>query len=270
MGGLGSRRAPALTVTTLSQAAGLLVLLAVAPFVPGATRGADLAWALAGGLTGSAGVLLLYRALAVGVVSTVAPLISMVALSVPVAVGLFAGERPGVLPLLGVLAGAFAVALISGGERGAAPRAVAAPPAPRAPRTLAPAFASGVLIGVFLVCLGRIGAGASLWPLVLARASGTIALGLVMLVSGAPFVLPPPALAPALGAGGADVCANLLYVFAVQRGPLSLIATIVSLAPATTVVLAQLVLRERLSRTQMAGVALALIAIALLAQGTLG
>ena len=270
LGGLGSRRAPAVSVAALSQAAGLAVLLGVAPFVPGATRGADLAWAVAAGLTGGAGVLLLYRALAAGTLSTVAPLISMVALSVPVAVGLLQGERPGMWPLVGVLSGATAVALISSGDGSVESRASSATPSGSALRALAPAFASGVLIGVFLVCLGRIGSGASLWPLVLARVAGTVGLGLAMLVSGASFRLPASAIGLVLGAGGADVVANLLYVIAVQRGPLSLIATLVSLAPATTVVLAQLVLHERLSPTQKAGVALALVAITLLAQGTLG
>src|SRR5260221_9849994 len=105
LGGLGSRRAPVVTVTALSQAAGLVVLLVAAPFVPGATRVADLVWATGAGLSGGAGVLLLYRALATGVVSTAAPLISMIALTVPVAVGLVSGEGPGALPLLGVAAG---------------------------------------------------------------------------------------------------------------------------------------------------------------------
>ncbi|HEY6195811.1 MAG TPA: DMT family transporter [Candidatus Eisenbacteria bacterium] len=268
LGGLGSRRAPVVTVTALSQAAGLVVLLAAAPFVPGATRVVDLAWAAGAGLSGGAGVLLLYRALATGVVSTAAPLISMIALTVPVAVGLLAGERPGVLPMLGVAAGVGAVLLIAGGSD---PHAGDGPAGPRpsrpAPlRSLAPAYASGLLIGAFLVCLGRIGAGASLWPLVAARAVGTLGLfatGLAWRVSFRPAAA---AVGPIVGAGSADVVANLLYVFAVQRAPLSLIATLVSLAPASTVVLAQLVLRERLSSGQRAGVALALVAVVLLAQ----
>jgi drug/metabolite transporter (DMT)-like permease len=90
-----------------------------------------------------------------------------------------------------------------------------------------------------------------------------IATGLAWRVSFRPAAA---AVGPIVGAGSADVVANLLYVFAVQRAPLSLIATLVSLAPASTVVLAQLVLRERLSSGQRAGVALALVAVVLLAQ----
>ncbi len=268
LGGLGSRRAPVVTVTALSQAAGLVVLLAAAPFVPGATRVADLGWAAGAGLSGGAGVLLLYRALATGIVSTAAPLISMIALTVPVAVGLVSGERPGALPLLGVGTGVGAVLLIAGGGE---PHAGDSPASPRparrtSQRSLAPAYASGLLIGGFLVCLGRMAPGASLWPLVAARAVGTLGLVATGIVWRVSFRPPAPAVGPIIGAGSADVVANLLYVFAVQRAPLSLIATLVSLAPASTVLLAQLVLRERLSGGQRAGVALALVAVVLLAQ----
>jgi drug/metabolite transporter (DMT)-like permease len=69
------------------------------------------------------------------------------------------------------------------------------------------------------------------------------------------------------GAAITDVSANVLYLLAVQRAPLSLVATLVSLAPATTVLLAQLVLRERLAPTQKVGVVVALAAVVLLAQG---
>jgi drug/metabolite transporter (DMT)-like permease len=270
MGGLGARRAPVVTVTLLSQAAGLLVLLAAAPFVAGVTRGSDLAWAAGAGLSGGGGVLLLYHALATGTVSTAAPLISMISLTVPVAVGLVAGERPGTLPMLGVAAGVVAVVLISGGS---AERAQSAAPASRdasrvPPGALGNAIAAGLFIGAFLVCLGRIAPGASLWPLVLARAVGALALSAVVLVRHTSLRPPAPAVGPILGAGAADVVANLLYVAAVQHGPLSLIATVVSLAPATTVVLAQLVLRERLAMPQRWGVAMALLAVVLLSRGS--
>ena len=270
LGGLGSRRAPVVTVTALSQAAGLLVLLIAAPFVPGVTRGSDLAWAVAAGLSGGGGVLLLYHALATGTVSTAAPLISMIALTVPVGVGLLAGEHPGVLPLFGIVVGIGAVLLISGGSRGSSERGDATPRAARAGASaLAVAAGSGLLIGAFLVCLARIAPGANLWPLVVSRAVGALALTTVGLARRVQLRPPAVAVGPIVGAGAADVVANLLYVIAVQRGPLSLIATVVSLAPATTVVLAQVVLRERLALPQRWGIALALVAVVLLSQGSL-
>ena len=263
LGGMGSRRAPAVTVTAWFQVTGLAFLVAWACFAPGVTRASDLAWGAAAGVTGGVGVLLLYRALAGGTVSTAAPLISMIALAVPVVVGLGMGERPGALPLLGIALGVVAVALIS--AHGAAD-ANAAPARGRA-RALLQAIASGVMIGLFLVCLGRVQLGASGWPLVAGRASASVCLFAMLFASRAPLQLAAAARPPMLGAAVTDVSANILYLLAVQRAPLSLVATLVSLAPATTVLLAQLVLRERLAPAQRVGVVVALAAVVLLAQG---
>ena len=267
LGGMGSRRAPAVTVTAWFQVTGLAFLVAYACFAPGATRVSDLGWGAAAGLTGGAGVLLLYRALAGGTVSTAAPLISMIALTVPVLVGLGMGERPGVLPLAGIGLGVIAVALISAhGAPAEAGSASAGTGAGRA-ASLLPAVASGVLIGLFLACLGRVERGASAWALVAGRASASILLWVMVLASRATWKLAAAARPPMLGAAVTDVCANVLYLGAVQRAPLSLVATLVSLAPATTVLLAQLVLRERLAPVQKVGVVVALAAVVLLAQG---
>jgi len=108
LGGMGSRRAPVIAVTTWFQLTGLVCLVLYAAFAPGVTRLSDLAWGAASGAAGGLGVTLLYHVLASGTVSTAAPLISMVALTVPVAVGLVSGERPGLLPLLGVAIGCVA------------------------------------------------------------------------------------------------------------------------------------------------------------------
>ena len=264
LGGMGSRRAPAVTVTAWFQVTGLAFLVAYACFAPGVTRASDLAWVSAAGVSGGAGVLLLYRALAGGTVSTAAPLISMIALAVPVIVGIALGERPGMLPLAGIGLGVVAVALISAHGAPHDPQAAGAAPA-RAP-SLLPAVASGVLIGLFLVCLGRVARGASGWPLVAGRGSAAVLLFGMLFASRAPLRLAPAARAPMLGAASTDVSANVLYLVAVQRAPLSLVATLVSLAPATTVLLAQLVLRERLAPAQKVGVVVALAAVVLLAQ----
>ncbi len=277
LGGMGSRRGPAVTVTAWFQVVGLGVLFLYALFAPGVTRVPDLAWGGASGVAGGLGVLLLYRALAGGTVSTAAPLISMVALSVPVAVGLASGERPGLLPLLGVVLGAIAVVLIAahGEPHGAddvAPTDGGVAPTRGAARAsaataLLPAVASGVLIGLFLVCLGRVQPGANGWSLVSGRALASLTLFAMLFATRAPLVPPRETRPFFLGAALTDVSANVLYLLAVQRAPMSLVATLVSLAPATTVLLAQLVLRERLGAAQKVGVAVAFVAVVLLAQG---
>ena len=266
LGGFGSRRAPVVTVTLWSQALGLIALLAVAPFIPGVARNVDLMWGVGAGITGGLGVWLLYRALATGTVSIAAPLISMIALLVPVTVGLLSGERPGVLALAGVGVGVLAVVLISGG--GSHTEAGNDAPARMSRGALLSAIASGLLVGGFLVCLGQIPGGAGLWPLVSARATGTCLIGLILLLQRAPARAPTAAVPAIVGAGVADVAANLCYVEAAAHGPLSIVATIVSLAPAATVLLAQIVFRERLSTAQKVGVGFALLAVFLLARGS--
>ena len=62
-------------------------------------------------------------------------------------------------------------------------------------------------------------------------------------------------MAPAIACGGLDMVANALYLIAVREGQLSLIATLASLYPASTVLLARVVLGERLGRWQQVGVA---------------
>lgn len=261
LGGWASRRGSVLAVTVASQAMGLAVLIAAALLAGGALRPDAVAWGVGAGLSGSIGVVLLYRALAVGTVSTVAPIISMIAIFVPVAAGLLAGERPAPAAFAGIALGAVAVTLIGAGEGGGGARVFPTRGA------LAVAVTSGVFVGGFLVCIGRIPAGSGLWPLVVARASGTVALGLALAARRGDARVPRTLWPAIAGCGAFDVAANLLYWLATQRGPLSLMATIVSLAPASTVVLAQIVLRERLAWLQKAGVAVAMAAIALLAYG---
>lgn len=261
LGGWASRRGPVLAVTAFSQALGLAALAVGAVLAHGSLQREALLWGIGAGLSGSVGVVLLYRALATGTVSTVAPIISMIAIFVPVATGLLAGERPGVLALAGIALGVVAVTLIGAGEGGGGARAFPTRGA------FATAVTSGVFVGGFLVCIGRIPAGSGLWPLVVARGTGTVAIGLALLLRPGAKTVPRPLWPALVGCGVFDVSANLLFWLATQRGALSLTATLVSLAPASTVVLAQLVLRERLAWLQKAGVAVAMAAIALLAQG---
>ena len=282
LGGLVSRRASTTGSVIVSQAFGLALLLLGAPLMPAARVGrGDVFWGAAAGLTGGIGVALLYRALAIGPMSLVAPVTAICAVLVPVAFGLAFGEALTLTAWLGIAAAIVAVWLVgqdAHGEAAAGPAVTAGPsegvgrsagagdsPANQGLRI---ALASGVAIGLFLVALERTAPAAGLWPLAVARVvSVTLFLGLAG-ATRQPFTVPRGVLPLALACGTLDMGANALYMVAVQRGALGVVATLVSLYPASTVLLARVVLGERLSWLQLAGVACALVAVVLLVGGS--
>jgi len=117
---------------------------------------------------------------------------------------------------------------------------------------------------LFFVALDRAPADAGLWPLLGARAAG-VALLALLLARRRPAVPPRGAVGIALASGLLDVTANALFLLAVQRGLLVLVSVLTSLYPVGVVLLARIVLGERLGRGQKVGVALAMIAVALIA-----
>jgi drug/metabolite transporter (DMT)-like permease len=257
-GGLASRRTHALAVTFLAGFPALLVLFVGLPFAGGLTRASDLVWAALGGTFGAIGAMLAYRALAIGPMSVASPIFSITGLTLPVIVGMVLGERPGAPALAGLALVPVAIVLLA---QGAHPEHAAHAGHPANPRrAVGPSLVAGCVLGFFLVFLGRIESGASLWPLVLARVTGIVCLALVLLARRAPL-LPDPADRPAtVLAGVLDSLANLAYVAAVPRGSLSLVAALVSLAPAISVMLARAVLSERWTPLQALGLLLALSA----------
>lgn len=259
LGGLSSRRAPAVAVTLVSQAAGLVVLLCAVAVLGGSPTRADLAWGAASGLAGGVGLLLLYRGLAGGTMSVVAPITAVCAAAVPVGAGLAMGERPSALALTGVVVALLAIVLVSREEAPAG--------APRGPVTAAvrTALLAGVAFGLFFVLLERTGDEAGLWPLVTARGGSIALLAAIGQVAGEPLRVPRAALGGVLAAGILDMTANVLYLLAVREGLLSLVAVLSSLYPASTVLLATVVLRERLHPVQRTGLAAAAAAVALIA-----
>lgn len=257
LGGLSSRRAPAVAVTLVSQAAGLAVLLAVVAVLGGSPTGADLGWGAAAGLAGGVGLLLLYRGLAGGTMSVVAPITAVCAAAVPIVAGLAMGERPAALALGGVAVALLAIVLVSREEAAG----------PRGPVTAVAgtALLAGAAFGLFFVLLERTGEAAGLWPLVAARVSSITLLAVIARAAGQPWGVPRAALSGVLAAGLLDMAANVFYLLAVREGLLSLVAVLASLYPASTVLLATIVLRERLHPVQRTGLAAAAAAVVLIA-----
>jgi uncharacterized membrane protein len=264
IGGLAARRAATVVVVIVTQAAGLAVLAILLPLLPEATISrADLLWGISAGVSGGAGVALLYRALAIGTMAIVAPTTAVCAVAIPVMAGVALGERPPAMTVAGIALALVAIVLVSqqGGDVG--PRQ---PGGPRAalPPGLALALLSGVAIGLFFLSLARTGAAAGLWPLLVARSVSLVLFGAIAAVRRVPLRMGPTVLGIAVAGGVLDMGANALYLIAVREGPLTAVVTLSSLYPASTVLLAAVILRERLNRAQVAGIMCALAAVLLI------
>jgi drug/metabolite transporter (DMT)-like permease len=253
-GGLASKRSALLGVLVLGQAVGMtLVALTALATGEGAPAPGAVAWAMAAGTSGTVGLGALYRGLAVGRMAIVAPLSGVVAAAIPVAWGAVLEGTPPAAKLAGfalAIAGIWLVARAGGGGG-----------------------ASGVVLGLlagcgfggFLVLMDHAAEGGTFWPLAAARAT-TLALALgAALARGGAWTPARAALPVVLLSGALDAGGNAFFVLASQAGRLDVAAVLSSTYPATTVLLAAVLLGERVSRAQGVGIAAVLGAIVLVA-----
>ena len=263
-GGLTSRRAGALPVVFLSQASGLVIVALLLPLLPHAsyTR-PDLIWGAIAGLTGGIGVALLYHALSIGTMAVVAPTTAVCGVTIPVVVSVLLGERPVPVAIAGIALGIGSIVLVS---RQTTAQAEPHEPTSRSRRSsgIGIALLSGVAIGLFFLSLARTSPDAGLWPLVAARSVSVTFFGVLALAGKRSLRMPGRVAALAAFGGVIDMLANALYMVAAQQGPLSTVVTLSSLYPASTVLLARLLLGERLNAWQITGVGGALAAVVLI------
>jgi drug/metabolite transporter (DMT)-like permease len=261
LGGLASRRANTIAIVVISQLAGLIVLGLMLPFLPASSPTPnDWIWGAAAGVAGGIGVALLYRALAMGSMALVAPITAVCAVTVPVAAAIVLGERPGAGAVAGIALAILAIVLVSQNE----PESDGGPPDGARASSVATALASGVAIGLFFLVLAQTSADAGMWPLVVARSVSFGLFVILAVVTRRSMQMPANVAALAVVGGILDMLANLLYLVATRHGPLSIVVTLSSLYPASTVLLARTVLGERLNARQIAGIACALVAVLLI------
>jgi drug/metabolite transporter (DMT)-like permease len=262
LGGMATRRAHVLTVLTMVETAGVIVALAAAVLWSGPVSLAGLAWGVSAGLVGGLGLIVFYAGLAAGPMSVVAPVSGLVSTVLPVAVALAEGERPGAGVYAGALLCLVAIVLASSaGGTGPARRPG------RLGRAIAYGTASGVSFGLFFLLIRNAGQSGEVWPVAAGR------IGELAIVLAVAAVLRPGLLRgargsvplAAAGAGVIDVLANICYVAATRTGMFGLAVVLASLYPGVTVLLARVVLGERLRWVQRAGLGLAAIGILLVA-----
>lgn len=268
LGGMASKRAPLLGVLLGVQVIGLPVLAALVVMAGGEPTARALLFGGLAGVGGILGIACLYRGLAIGRMAVVAPITAVGAAVLPVGWGLTTGERPSVVALAGVLLALVAVVLVSSPPPASDPDArAAARRAGRAPLVLA--VVSGIGFGFVFILLAETGSDSGLWPLVATRA-----VSIALLAAGA--VVSRQAVRPTAergvlltiaGGGVLDMTANVLYVVASRQGMLSLVAVLSALYPAATVLLARVVLKERIGRLQLGGIVLTGAGVVMIAAG---
>ena len=269
LGGLASRQAATVVVVIVSQFSGLVLLALLLPLLPAAApSGQDLIWGAAAGLTGGAGVALLYRALAIGTMGLVAPTTAVLAVAIPVLAAMLMGERPTAGTLSGIGLALVAIVLVSQQPHADGAGGPRRDPHRGLPPGLGLALLSGVAIGFFFLSLARTGTAAGMWPLLAARAASIALFVIIAIGSRRSLRMTRPVATLAVAGGALDMLANALYLIASRYGPLSVVVTLASLYPASTVALARVVLGERLSPWQTAGIVCALAAVTLIVRTT--
>ena len=280
LGGLSSKRVSAVLTTAVSALAGLVVLLIGSLVVPGEWSAEAASWGALSGVTGAVAVFLLYACLAIGPMSILSPLTAVVSAVVPVTWGFVGGERLGPLAVAAIGLALVAVVLV-----GFVPEKGAVRPSVKG---LAMAVGSGSLIGTFFILLDQTPDDSGLMPLVLSRGVNAT----LMFTAFAVLLLvgrrrrPAAAsdgvdgdddrvalrrrvirtgVALALACGALDAAANAVILFGLRGGELSVMSVLIAMYPAGTILLAAVVLRERIAPVQWLGLALALAAAGILA-----
>jgi drug/metabolite transporter (DMT)-like permease len=212
---------------------------------------------VAAGACGVIGIISLYRGLAVGRMGVVAPVTALVGAGIPVTVGILTQGMPPWTIILGIGLGMLAVLFVSqapapeGGGRSGIEHALIA----------------GLGIGAFNVLIAGLPDGELFWPLTALRLAAIPLVIGVILVGRQAWRVPRRSIGAASLVGVFDMGGNAFFMLAAQTGALAVAAVLSSLYPVVTVVLAVLVLHERLTRTHAIGVGLAGVAIALIAAG---
>ena len=253
-GGIAVKRASVFRVVAGAHAIGLLLMLVLAwatgePMPPPAS----LIWGVVAGITGAFGIAALYKGLAVGRMGVVAPVASVITAVLPVLFGFRIEGMPDRLQLLGFGLAVVSIWLIArpDGEIDSH-------------RGLGLAILAGLMFGLFLISGKQAGHSGVFWPLVAARTASTLLM--LVIVAFSPRDPRPlrAAFLPILLSGLFDSGANAMFIAATRHGRLDVAAVLSSLYPASTVILARLLLKERISRMQTVGIAGALIAVALI------
>ncbi len=259
-GGWASRRGPVLGVSLAVQVVGVLLSIALAMVarepIPGPSA---LVISVAAGVAVTVGIVGLYHGLAVGRMGVVAPVTGLLAAVLPVVAGILRDGPPPAPVLVGIALALVAVVLVS-----------------RVPGTdgsrsgIELALVAGTGIGAFNILIGALPDGEVFGPLVAVKVTAMAVIVAVLIAGRRAWRMPRRVVPVALVGGLFDMAGNAFYVLATQAGRLDVAATLSSLYPVTTILLAMALLGERVTRSHALGIAAAVAAIVLIGAGSGG
>jgi drug/metabolite transporter (DMT)-like permease len=257
-GGFASKKNATLPVVIISQFAGLilaLIFIATGGSVFPGVR--PLLFGALGGFAGAFGLYWLYRGIARTVVAIVSPASALVSALLPMIFGLFTGEKPATAAILGGALCIPAIMLLAYEKPGSES-------AGQVRSALSHGLLAGLGFGLFFIMLSRTESTSGLWPLVAARATTLTLFSFVSLIQGQKIAVARTSLPLVIATGLFDMCANILFLLASRIGLLFIVSCITSLYPGPTVLLARIVLGEKLKPVRTGGILLALVGVALI------
>lgn len=248
-----------MAVVWFNHLAGVATVLALGPLFGGSLDGVTVLWGSLAGISGAFAVVSLYRGFALSSMAIVSPIAAVGAGVWPVLWQIGQGDIPGPVVMTGLIVGLVAIWTISSGGH----------------IHEAEDVRSGVIYGILaglgfgglLIFLSLGSDSSGIWALLPARVAGSIAVFIVVVATGRELIPHRKAVAPSLGAGFLVTLGNGLFIVATTKGSLAVVSVLAAMFPAATVILAWLVLGERLTRQRQLGLALALVAVGLVAGG---
>lgn len=258
-GGMAARKVGAFRSVFYAEVIGIVFLFIVVGVTGESMLGSRSAvFALVAGALGTIGLMLLYHAMAIGVMSIAAPVSALLAATLPVIVGMFTQGLPDFLTILGFGFALFAVWMISQGEGGVKDILSHL-------SDLKLPLIAGIGFGLYFVLMHEATkAGGAFWPMILSRSGGIVLITAYLLITRSSIKIDTSALPIITVNGLLDIGGNFFFILASQSGRLDVASVLSSLFPGATVVLAWVFLKERLNRNQWIGIAAALTAIVLM------
>jgi drug/metabolite transporter (DMT)-like permease len=254
LGGYATRRANAFLFAVVFNLGGLALMgtLAAATHAPFPSTHA-VAWTLAGGTFGGAGVAIFFRALSAGKMGVTAPVAAVLSAAIPTLFSIFTEGMPGKVPILGFAVAVVGLWLITRTDEGARPEGIGL------------AVVAGIGFASFYLCVRQAGDASVLWMATLTRTGGLIITALIVLLGGKFRDITSAGVRWAVLTGCIDSLGTVLFVRASQTGRLDEAVVISSLYPAVTVLLARIFLKEHLTRWRFVGLLAALASVPMIA-----